>query len=122
MLISLDEKVFVKSLFYLEYEEGNFLGFLFEEGGINKFNYRFRHFNPESEDPFDCKDEKSFYSVTSADSSIEEMLVKVRVLLKMLTGKTKTNMLEIEINKKGDDPGIVKTLKGLPMFHVKKET
>ena len=109
----------------------DFMGNLFhEEDGPWVFEYRFRYYSPESTDPMDDKDRKSWYTV-QGESFDAETLQKLITAAKLVTDAMVAKIEEaghtsefdfVKMDCWNDDPKFFFELGSRPWAHVKKLT
>lgn len=85
MSIKIDENIVAIWYCDLGPEEDYLMAASRHEGGI-RFVYRVRHYNPESEDPFDEKDEKVWNAFETRDPDEEKAIHAAREMVKGLVG------------------------------------
>lgn len=113
-------------MWYFQPEEDvDFLALLSEpkDGEGFKLEYCFRYYSPESKNPFDGKDEKSWYGVRVDWETREEAFKHIREWLDVVYKIKHVGSLT-EITHEGDDLKFFNEMKAAPFVHlqeVKKE-
>jgi hypothetical protein len=85
MSISIDENIIAVWFCDLGPSEDYMMALSRHEGGI-RFVYRVRHHNPDSTDPFDGKDDKSWSAFQTSDPDERKAIGAAREMVKGLIG------------------------------------
>lgn len=127
MTITIEKGKHYIGIWFCEWDDaeplGNWMGVAWQnKDGTCEASYRFRYFHPgKQDDPFDCKDEKNWYSIKMAivdslpppDTRIKEAMDIVLDMTTTRYGAAITGFHEVE----GDHKKFIKVMSDLPWSH-----